>query len=66
MAPPFSRRLDWDSAENALARAERVRRAAGDLLDLTVTNPTAVGLTIGAGADDPGASASTERTATTR
>src|SRR5262245_412368 len=41
----FSRRLDWHGAENALARAEASRRAAGgDVLDLTVSNPTAVEL----------------------
>jgi alanine-synthesizing transaminase len=42
----LSRRLDWTVPENALAARERARRAAGaTLLDLTVTNPTAVGLT---------------------
>jgi len=41
----FSRRLDWATAENALARAESAARAAGrPLLDLTVSNPTHVGL----------------------
>jgi aspartate/methionine/tyrosine aminotransferase len=41
----FSRRLDWDRPENALAAAERARRArAEDVLDLTVSNPTRVGL----------------------
>jgi alanine-synthesizing transaminase len=43
--PKFSARLPWDRAENALAALERVRRARGDaLLDLTVSNPTRVGL----------------------
>jgi aspartate/methionine/tyrosine aminotransferase len=41
----YSRRLTWDSPENRLAALERDKRAAGvSLLDLTVTNPTAVGL----------------------
>jgi aspartate/methionine/tyrosine aminotransferase len=41
----FSRRLAWERAENALAQAERARRERGDeLLDLTVSNPTRVGL----------------------
>jgi aspartate/methionine/tyrosine aminotransferase len=41
----FSRRLAWDDPENTLAALERTRRARGDeLLDLTVTNPTRVGL----------------------
>jgi aspartate/methionine/tyrosine aminotransferase len=41
----FSRRLAWATAENALARAEAAARAAGrTLLDLTVSNPTQVGL----------------------
>jgi alanine-synthesizing transaminase len=40
----FSRRLAWPSAENAIAAAEARRRAHGDLVDLTETNPTAVGL----------------------
>jgi aspartate/methionine/tyrosine aminotransferase len=45
VALPFSRRLDWDRDENALATAERARRARGDeLLDLTVSNPTRVDL----------------------
>jgi alanine-synthesizing transaminase len=43
--PPFSRRLPWSTAENPLARRERERRAGGaPILDLTVSNPTAVGL----------------------
>lgn len=41
----FSRRLPWGRAQNALALLEAERRAAGrTLLDLTVTNPTAVGI----------------------
>ena len=45
MRPRFSARLPWERAENALAALERVRRARGDaLLDLTVSNPTRVGL----------------------
>jgi aspartate/methionine/tyrosine aminotransferase len=42
---PFSHRLAWTPGENRLARGEAALRAAGrPLLDLTVTNPTAVGL----------------------
>ena len=45
MQRPFSRRLSWETAENALARAEAAARASGrPLLDLTVSNPTQVGL----------------------
>ena len=45
MRPKFSARLPWDRAENALAALERARRARGDALwDLTVSNPTRVGL----------------------
>ena len=41
----FSARLAWDRGENALAALERDRRARGDeVLDLTVSNPTQVGL----------------------
>ncbi len=41
----FSARLPWDHSENALARCERERRAAGQpILDLTESNPTRVGL----------------------
>jgi aspartate/methionine/tyrosine aminotransferase len=41
----FSRRLAWDHPENALAALERARRArGGEVLDLTVSNPTRVGL----------------------
>jgi len=46
MDQQFSRRLAWATAENALARAEAAARATGrPLLDLTVSNPTQVGLT---------------------
>ena len=42
---PFSSRLAFPTGENRLAHAEARRRAAGlPLLDLTTTNPTAVGL----------------------
>ncbi len=45
MQRPFSRRLAWSTAENALARAEAAARASGEpILDLTVSNPTQVGL----------------------
>ncbi len=41
----FSARLPWDRPENALARGERERRAAGQpIIDLTESNPTRVGL----------------------
>jgi hypothetical protein len=41
----FSHRLAWQAGPNPLARAVAARRAAGDpILDLTVSNPTAVGL----------------------
>jgi len=41
----FSRRTAWPSAPNALTRALALRAAAGlDTVDLTVSNPTAVGL----------------------
>jgi aspartate/methionine/tyrosine aminotransferase len=41
----FSDRTDWDLAENDLAAAVRAARAAGrELCDLTVSNPTACGL----------------------
>ena len=41
----FSRRLTWTTAENPLAVLERERRSGGArLLDLTITNPTQVGL----------------------
>jgi alanine-synthesizing transaminase len=43
--PPFSSRLPWDRPENTLATLERARRAVGaPLIDLTVSNPTRVGL----------------------
>jgi len=41
----FSRRTGWELSPNALSRALASRRAAGgSVVDLTVTNPTAVGL----------------------
>lgn len=41
----FSRRTQWELAPNALTRALADRRAAGGaVVDLTITNPTAVGL----------------------
>ncbi len=41
----FSARLPWDRPENALARRERERRAAGlPIVDLTESNPTRVGI----------------------
>lgn len=50
MDPVFSRRLDWQPQQNALSRAESARRLAGaPLLDLTESNPTAVGLPLGDG-----------------
>lgn len=43
--PRFSRRLDWRGPANALARAEARARAIGPtIVDLTESNPTAVGL----------------------
>jgi alanine-synthesizing transaminase len=43
--PPFSNRLVWPTGDNRLAQLEAARRAAGrPVLDLTVTNPTRVGL----------------------
>jgi alanine-synthesizing transaminase len=45
MASEFSSRLAWDRPENALATLERARRErGGEILDLTVSNPTRVGL----------------------
>jgi aspartate/methionine/tyrosine aminotransferase len=42
---PFSRRLAWGAAENPLAQREAARRGAGgEVLDLSVSNPTEVGL----------------------
>ena len=42
---PFSRRTQWELTPNALTRALADRRAAsGAVVDLTITNPTAVGL----------------------
>lgn len=54
---PFSRRLVWSQTENALAAAERARRSRPhtELLDLTVSNPTTVGLLDGAAAAAVGA-----------
>jgi alanine-synthesizing transaminase len=41
----LSRRLDWDGAENRLARAEAEARAdRGRFVDLAISNPTVVGL----------------------
>jgi alanine-synthesizing transaminase len=41
----LSRRTDWELTPNALSRALADRRAAGgDVVDLTITNPTSVGL----------------------
>ncbi|MFI5315105.1 MAG: aminotransferase class I/II-fold pyridoxal phosphate-dependent enzyme [Myxococcota bacterium] len=41
----FSRRTQWELSPNALTRALASRRAAGGgVVDLTITNPTAVGL----------------------
>ena len=40
----FSRRLVWDGPENALAALTRERLARGDVIDLTESNPTRVGL----------------------
>lgn len=40
----FSTRTAWDRALNPLARAAAAARATGPLLDLTETNPTAVGI----------------------
>lgn len=40
----LSRRLDWRGEKNAIARAIEQRRASGkQLVDLTISNPTAVG-----------------------
>jgi alanine-synthesizing transaminase len=45
VSPAFSSRLPWERPENALATLELYRRARGDeILDLTVSNPTRVGL----------------------
>ena len=40
----FSARLPWSSPENALAGLARAQAARGELIDLTETNPTRVGL----------------------
>jgi aspartate/methionine/tyrosine aminotransferase len=43
--PLFSNRLPWSTAENLLAQTEAHARASGrPLIDLTVSNPTQVGL----------------------
>jgi aspartate/methionine/tyrosine aminotransferase len=43
--PMFSRRTQWELEPNALSRALAARRAAREaVVDLTLTNPTAVGL----------------------
>jgi aspartate/methionine/tyrosine aminotransferase len=44
MSVRFSARTDWDTGENALAKAIREARAGGrELIDLTVSNPTVCG-----------------------
>ena len=57
----FSSRTAWDRAVNHLARAAAAARSEGRLLDLTETNPTAVGLAPPADViallDDPAAAA---------
>jgi alanine-synthesizing transaminase len=59
----FSSRLDWQTTQNRLAEREAARRAADrPVLDLTVTNPTEVGLSYPAQAlasalGDPGVAA---------
>jgi alanine-synthesizing transaminase len=40
----LSARLPWSSPENALASLTRARKARGDVIDLTDSNPTSVGL----------------------
>jgi aspartate/methionine/tyrosine aminotransferase len=46
----FSRRTDWNTEESELARAHRLRAAAGEpIADLTASNPTRCGFTY-----DPG------------
>lgn len=44
MSSPFSARLAWDLPENRLASAEVEARRDPRLIDLTVSNPTVVGL----------------------
>jgi aspartate/methionine/tyrosine aminotransferase len=45
VTPRFSTRTSWELTPNALSRALQARRAVGgDVVDLTITNPTAVGL----------------------
>ncbi len=56
----FSRRTEWELSPNALTRALASRRAAGgSVVDLTITNPTEVGLrhppSLFAGLVDPAA-----------
>jgi len=41
---PFSRRLEWSLVENRLAEAEARARRRPEFIDLTVSNPTVVGL----------------------
>ena len=46
----FSRRTNWHLAPNALTRAiEQVRASGKEILDLTVSNPTASDLPYGFG-----------------
>ena len=41
----FSRRLQWDDSQNALTRMRSdLEHGSTQILDLTVSNPTAVGL----------------------
>ena len=45
----FSKRIDWNIGPNELERTLQQMRAAGEVLvDLTVSNPTAVGLAVDA------------------
>ncbi len=45
VCPPFSTRLEWDPLRSPLHAAHEARLAAGaEVLDLTSSNPTAVGL----------------------
>lgn len=44
VSPPFSARLAWDLPENRLAAAEAQARSDPRFIDLTVSNPTAIGL----------------------
>ena len=46
----FSKRTGWNTEESGLARAHRIRVAAGlPIADLTASNPTRCGFTYGAG-----------------